>query len=115
MSMNELEHITNGSNLENVSILIDYHYWDKNFKIYPNKNESQVSMIRVTSRFEDINKAITFSKKLKDYTGIDLSFQIINSSILLKSMSSTDWPDPIIYTFFLKVGRVVDLNTLTKL
>jgi 4-hydroxy 2-oxovalerate aldolase len=80
MGMDELEHITNGSNLENVSILIDYHYCDKNFKIYPKKNESQVSMIRVTSRLEDINKAITFSKKLKDYTGIDLSFQIINST-----------------------------------
>lgn len=75
-----LDKITKNSNKQNVSIIIDYHYCNKDLNIYPKKNSTAVSMIRVTSRKEDFQKALKFSDKLKRKTDLDVCIQIINST-----------------------------------
>ena len=78
MGFNEVDKITKNASSENACIIIDYHYCNKDLSCYPAKNQTPISMIRITSRKEDINNAIKFSKKLKDKTQLDISFQVIN-------------------------------------
>ena len=73
-----LKYITKGINKPNVSVIIDYHYCSKNLNDYPKKFQTNISMIRLTSRKADINKALNFAKKLKNKTKLDTSFQLIN-------------------------------------
>ena len=80
LDFKDVEKITGDTNNRNCVIIIDYHYCSKNLDIYPKKNNSNISMIRLTARKEDINDAINFAKDLSNKTQIDLSFQIINST-----------------------------------
>ena len=66
--------------ISNCCVIIDYHYCSKNLKDYPKKGDLPISMIRVTSRKEDLDDSLVFVKKLKDYTDLDISFQIINAT-----------------------------------
>ena len=75
-----LEKITKDNNMQNVSIIIDYHYCVKDPSLYPKKNDTAVSLIRITSRKEDFEDALKFSDKLKNETNLDVSIQIINST-----------------------------------
>lgn len=72
--------ITSKKKLNNVSIMIDYHYCSKNLLDYPKNNQKEIAMIRVCSRKEDIPKALKFSENLKNYTGLNVSFNIFNST-----------------------------------
>jgi len=80
LGLKEVEIITKSSTKHNATIIIDYHYCDKDVNIYPKKNQTPISMIRITSRKENIDEAISFADKLASFTNLDLSFQIINST-----------------------------------
>ena len=73
-----LKYISSDINKPNISVIIDYHYCSKNLEDYPKKFETNIAMIRLTSRKEDIKKALIFSEKLKSRTNLDVSFQLIN-------------------------------------
>jgi 4-hydroxy 2-oxovalerate aldolase len=76
-----VEKITHGeSGGADVVTMIDYHYCSKNLSDYPKKLETPLTMIRITSRKEDLVEALDFVQRLKDKTNIDISFQIINST-----------------------------------
>jgi 4-hydroxy 2-oxovalerate aldolase len=70
--------ITGPKNKKNAVVIIDYHYCNKDVSSYPKKLATPVTMIRITSRKEDIDQALKFSEKLHNKTNIDVSFQIIN-------------------------------------
>ena len=70
--------ITNGKNLNNISIMIDYHYCSKNFDDYPTNRQKKISMIRMCARKEDFDDAIKFANELKKYTKLNVSFNIFN-------------------------------------
>ena len=72
--------VTQKSNRSNVSIMIDYHYCSHEVSDYPTDSQSEISMIRMCSRKEDINEALEFGKELKRYTNINVSFNIFNAS-----------------------------------
>jgi 4-hydroxy 2-oxovalerate aldolase len=74
----DVDLITNKIDKQNVCVIVDYHYCSKKLTDYPKKGKSLVVMIRLTARKEDVEKALTFAKKLQDYTSLDISFQIIN-------------------------------------
>ena len=71
--------VTKRRGLNNVSIMIDYHYCSHNLEDYPTK-QNEISMIRMCSRKEDMQEALQFGKALKEYTGINVSFNIFNAS-----------------------------------
>ena len=73
-----LKYITKGINKPNVSVIIDYHYCSKNLNKYPKKFKTNISLIRLTSRKTDINKALNFVEKLKNKTKLDTALQLIN-------------------------------------
>ena len=52
----------------------------KNLSDYPRNNQKEIGMIRVCSRKEDIPRALEFSEKLKKYTGLNVSFNIFNTT-----------------------------------
>ena len=78
MGINEVDKITKNAVSENACIIVDYHYCTKDLKSYPTKNQTPISMIRITSRKEDIDRAIIFANKLRDKTELDISLQVIN-------------------------------------
>tara|TARA_Y100001970_G_C14256495_1_gene875875 strand:+ start:4448 stop:5380 length:933 start_codon:yes stop_codon:yes gene_type:complete len=79
-NFDHLNKIVGKSDKQNVSIIIDYHYCNKDTSKYPKKFATPVSMIRMTARKEDFNEALIFSSKLKKATNLDISIQIINST-----------------------------------
>ena len=72
--------ITQGKKNNNVSIMIDYHYCGHNVVDYPTLDQSEISMIRMCSRKQDIPDALTFGERLKKHTGIPISLNVFNSS-----------------------------------
>ena len=95
--------VTEKSALNNVSIMIDYHYCSHNLNDYPTRNQSEISMIRMCARKEDMDEAILFGKELKQYTGLNVSFNIFNASnysfVELTELSTKikDWPFDYVY------------------
>lgn len=75
-----LEKITKNSQKKNVSVIIDYHYCNKDFSIYPKKGQTPISLLRVTSRKQDLDEALKFIEQLQEKTQLDVAFQIINST-----------------------------------
>jgi 4-hydroxy 2-oxovalerate aldolase len=80
LDYNYISKITKNKNLNNVSIMIDYHYCSKNLKDYPTSNQKKISMIRVCSRKNDVKQALEFCNKLKKYTNLKISFNLFNTS-----------------------------------
>ena len=60
--------------------MIDYHYCSHDIKDYPKYGESKLEVLRLTSRKQDFDEALKFAEHLKDSTGLQISFQIINST-----------------------------------
>jgi isopropylmalate/homocitrate/citramalate synthase len=85
--------VTQKSNRSNVSIMIDYHYCSHEVSDYPTDSQSEISMIRMCSRKEDINEALEFGKELKKYTNIHdhRGLAMVNYNELIKNnLDSTD-------------------------
>ena len=76
----KVKRITKSKKLRNVSVMIDYHYCSKDINDYPGKNQKEIGMIRICSRKEDIPKALLFADKLKKFTGLNVSFNVFNTT-----------------------------------
>lgn len=76
-----LDQIYNGvSTPLDMSIMIDYHYCSKKISDYPKNGTTPINLVRITSRKEDLPKALKFAETLKNKTNLDMAFQIINST-----------------------------------
>ena len=81
LNENLVDRITSGvTDGSDVIAMIDYHYCSKNLDDYPVRLSTPLTMLRITSRKEDLDEALVFTEKLRDKTKLDLSFQIINST-----------------------------------
>jgi 4-hydroxy 2-oxovalerate aldolase len=80
LNMDRIRQITDSRELKNVSVMIDYHYCNKDLSIYPTDQQKEVSMIRMTARKDMIDDAIEFGLRLRDRTKLDVSFNIFNIS-----------------------------------
>jgi 4-hydroxy 2-oxovalerate aldolase len=80
LNYNSVLEVTQGQQNKNVSIMIDYHYCNHDVTTYPTDNQSEIGMIRMCSRKQDIDKALIFGEKLKNHTGIPVSFNIFNAT-----------------------------------
>ena len=106
--------VTQRQRRKNVSVMIDYHYCSHNMKDYPTDRQSEISMIRVCSRKEDMDQAIEFSKELKLFTNINVSFNVLNASnyspeeLLELSRAIKTWPFD--YIYFADTHGDIDLS-----
>ena len=95
--------VTQKQGRKNVSVMIDYHYCSHNIKDYPTDSQSEISMIRMCARKEDMHEAIEFGKDLKRFTNINVGFNIFNASnyskqeLLELSTKIENWPFDYIY------------------
>ena len=80
LNFESVKEITGGKGNRNVSIMIDYHYCNKDLNVYPTSGQNEISMIRLCSRKEDITDALIFGETLKKTTNLNVSFNIFNSS-----------------------------------
>jgi 4-hydroxy 2-oxovalerate aldolase len=72
--------VSQKQNKNNISVMIDYHYCSHDVTKYPSVNQSEISMIRLCSRKEDICNALSFGKALKEFCKINISFNVFNAS-----------------------------------
>lgn len=70
--------VTNGVGRKNVSIMVDYHYCSHNLSDYPNSEQDEISMIRLCSRKRDLDEALGFISRLKEYTRLQTSLNVFN-------------------------------------
>ena len=80
LNMDHMFEILGENPPKKTSIMIDYHYCNKNLDEYPNVNQNIIGMIRVCSRKSDIDKALPFVESLKDKTGLKVSLNVFNAS-----------------------------------
>jgi len=80
LNMDTINQITGGQGKNNVCVMIDYHYCSKNLNDYPTSNQNEIKMIRMTARKDMIDDAIDFAVKLRKHTGLDISFNIFNTT-----------------------------------
>lgn len=80
LNMETVKQITGGQGKKNVCVMIDYHYCSKNLNDYPTNNQNEIRMIRMTARKDMINDAFDFALKLKKHTGLEIAFNIFNTT-----------------------------------
>ena len=80
LNLHTVNKITSKKKLNNVSVMIDYHYCSKNLFDYPKNDQKEIAMIRICSRKEDIPQALKFAERLKKYSKLNVSFNIFNST-----------------------------------
>ena len=61
-------------------VISDFHYSSKQVKEYPTKKDKSISLIRITSRIEDLSECIEFINDLKNYTKLQVSLNLFNFS-----------------------------------
>jgi len=80
LNMDTIKQVTGGRGLKNVCVMIDYHYCSKNLNDYPTDDQNEIKMIRMTARKDMIDDALVFANKLKNHTGLDIAFNIFNTT-----------------------------------
>lgn len=80
LNMETVKQITGGKGRKNVCVMIDYHYCSKNLEDYPTNNQNEIKMIRMTARKDMIDDAFEFAVRLKKHTGLEISFNIFNTT-----------------------------------
>ena len=80
LNMDCLIDIIGDNPAKETSIMIDYHYCNRNLDEYPKNDQNVVGMIRVCSRKTDIDDSLPFVQSLKDHTGLKVSLNIFNAS-----------------------------------
>ena len=85
LNENVLSKIVGPSPSKKVSVMIDYHYCQKEMSHYSKEMRDMVGMIRVCTRKTDISNSLPFAIKLKEYTQIPVSLNIFNISNYSKS------------------------------
>lgn len=61
-------------------VMIDYHYCSQKLDDYPIRNESPVSLIRMTCRKDLIKDGVVFAKNLKKHSGLEVAFNLFNTA-----------------------------------
>ncbi len=80
LNMETINQITGGQGKKNVCVMIDYHYCSKDLNDYPTNNQNEIKMIRMTARKDMIDEAFDFALKLKQHTGLEIAFNIFNTT-----------------------------------
>ena len=80
LDMETVKQITGGQGKKNVCVMIDYHYCSKDLNDYPTNDQNEIRMIRMTARKDMINDAFDFAVKLKKHTGLEIAFNIFNTT-----------------------------------
>ncbi|MFY0650412.1 MAG: hypothetical protein JXQ96_00195 [Cyclobacteriaceae bacterium] len=80
LNMDTVKAVTQEQEKRNVAVMIDYHYCSKNLKDYPTFHQKEIKMIRMTARKDMIDDAFLFAKNLKEYSGLDIAFNIFNTT-----------------------------------
>jgi len=80
LDMETVKQITGGQGKKNVCVMIDYHYCSKDLNDYPTNDQNEIRMIRMTARKDMINDAFEFAVKLKKHTGLEIAFNIFNTT-----------------------------------
>ncbi len=79
MNALDLEVIASKGLSKPASIMIDFHYCNKNIEAYKSEVfDKNVGMIRLCSRREDIVESVKFGRKLIEELGVDLSLNFFN-------------------------------------
>ncbi|CAG7581533.1 MAG: 4-hydroxy-2-oxovalerate aldolase [uncultured marine phage] len=115
LNFDEVLNLTGGKGLNNVSIMIDYHYCLKDVTEYPRDDQNEIAMIRLCSRKEDIDEALKFGEELKAYTNLNVSFNIFNASNYTKeeldSISEKVAKSSLNYIYFADTHGTMDMET----
>jgi len=113
LDLEKVKNVTRSASRKNVSIMVDYHYCSKNLKDYPDTSQDEIAMIRVCSRKKDITDALIFAQRLKEYTGIKVSFNIFNvsnySSEELLAVSAQVSKHVLDYVYFADTHGCIDM------
>ena len=75
-----VEKVTGRAGKNNVCVMIDYHYCSKNLDDYPTRSQDEIRMIRMTARKDMIDDALRFAVGLKRHTGLEIAFNIFNTT-----------------------------------
>ena len=80
LNMDTINEVTGGQGKNNVSVMIDYHYCSKDLNDYPTTEQNEIKMIRMTCRKDMVKEGFEFAVKLKKYTGLDIAFNLFNTT-----------------------------------
>lgn len=80
LNYDTVKEITDGAGRKNVCVMIDYHYCSKNLNDYPTDSQDEIRMIRMTARKDMIDDALGFATNLKKHTGLEIAFNIFNTT-----------------------------------
>ena len=80
LNLDTIHEVTNGANRNNVAVMIDFHYCNKDLNVYPTADQSEVKLIRMTARKDMIEDAVKFAKDLKKHTGLEIAFNLFNTT-----------------------------------
>jgi len=75
-----IKEITGEAGHNNVCVMIDYHYCSKDLNDYPTSSQNEIRMIRMTARKDMIDNALEFAVNLKQHTGLEIAFNIFNTT-----------------------------------
>tara|TARA_Y100000385_G_scaffold231378_1_gene243348 strand:+ start:1717 stop:2667 length:951 start_codon:yes stop_codon:yes gene_type:complete len=80
LNLNTIKQVTGNQGKKNVCVMIDYHYCSKDLNDYPTSDQNEIKMIRMTARKDMIKEAFEFAVRLKKHTGLDIAFNIFNTT-----------------------------------
>lgn len=75
-----IKQITKEQGKNNCCVMIDYHYCSKDLNDYPTSSQNEIKMIRMTCRKDMIKEGFDFAVKLKQHTGLDIAFNLFNTT-----------------------------------
>ena len=80
LNMDTIKEVTQDRGNKNVSVMIDYSYCSKDLNDYPTDNQNEIKLIRMTCRKDMIDDGVQFARSLKEYTGLDIAFNMFNTT-----------------------------------
>ena len=80
LNMDTIKEVTQERGNKNVSVMIDYSYCSKDLDDYPTDNQNEIKLIRMTCRKDMIDDGVQFARSLKEYTGLDIAFNMFNTT-----------------------------------
>jgi hypothetical protein len=78
--MDTIKEVTQERGNKNVSVMIDYSYCSKDLNDYPIDNQNEIRLIRMTCRKDMIDSGVKFAHSLKEHTGLDVAFNMFNTT-----------------------------------
>ena len=80
LDIDTVKEVTSEQGKNNVSVMIDYSYCSKDLNDYPTDNQNEIKMIRMTCRKDMVKEGFDFAVKLKKHTGLDIAFNLFNTT-----------------------------------